>query len=299
MDNEKKQEGMVMRKGNRLNGTTLGLGFIGILISAFVVAWLLLSVFAIVPAGHVGVADTFGQVEDSERQPGFHFKLPITAIVPMSYQTQEISETAAVPSKEGLIVTLDTTILYRLNPEVASDVYKTIGMNYVDVVMRPQFRSAIREVTARYEAKSLYTEGRESISSEIYSWLEPKLKERGIIIEKVLLRELTLPEKVTTAIEVKLEAEQQAEQMQFVLQKEEQEKDRKIIEAEGISKANEIIAGSLSNAYLTWYWIDNLDDHESVIYVPIGEMGLPLFKEVDHSIRPEPIRKTIINEVDG
>jgi len=251
--------------------------FLGVLL----VVWVGLSAWAIVPAGHVGVADTFGQVEDVERQAGFHFKLPITAIIPMSYKTQELTENASVPSKEGLIVTLDTTLLYSINPEKASDIYKKIGTNYVDVVIRPQFRSAVREITAKYEAKSLYTEGRETISTDIYTWLAPKLQERGVVLEKVLLRELTLPAKVTTAIEVKLEAEQQAEQMEFVLQKEEQEKNRKIIEAEGIASANEIIADSLSSEYLTWYWIDNLNAHESVIYVPLGEMGMPIFKDVD------------------
>jgi len=232
------------------------------------------SLFAIVPAGHVSVADTFGQVEEREFQPGFHLKLPITAFVPMSIQTQELKEDAKVPSQEGLIVGLDTSILYKLQPDKADAVYRTLGIKYPEVVIVPQLRAAIREVTAKYEAKALYTTGREIIAQDIFVMLEPKLKERGIILENVLLRGLVIPDKVTTAIEFKLKAEQEAEQMEFVLQKEELEAERKEVEARGIEKAQSIIAESLTEPYLQWYWLQKLNENPNVVYVAT-EAGLP------------------------
>jgi regulator of protease activity HflC (stomatin/prohibitin superfamily) len=236
-----------------------------------------------VPAGHVGILDTFGSVAPTTFAPGFHLKLPITWVEPISIKTQEIKEDTTVPSNEGLLVTLETSVLYKLSPNSAIEIYKTVGKNYQEVVVVPQIRSAIRETTASYEAKALYTSAREKIADEIFTRLKPDLEQRGIILEKVLLRDLKLPEKVTSAIEAKLEAEQQSEQMKFVLTKEELEADRKRIEAAGIKDSQEIIAESLTDSYLTWYWIQNLKEHSSVIYVPIEERGLPIFKEIDNT----------------
>ncbi len=234
---------------------------------------------AIVPAGNVGIVDTLGSVSSEELQPGFHFKLPWSAVVPMSVQTQEIEETAEVPSQEGLIVRLDTSILYHLNTETADEVYKDIGRNYADVVVKPQLRSIIRETTAKYEAKTEYTSAREQITQDIFDQLQPRLVERGITLEKVLLRDLGIPTKVTEAIEAKLEAEQEAEQMEFVLQKEELEADRKVVEARGIKESQDIINKTLSIQYLQYLWIQTLSTNPNVIYVAT-EAGLPLFKEV-------------------
>ena len=240
----------------------------------------LITGIAVVPAGHVGIADTFGQVSSDEWNPGFYLKAPWTAIVPMSIQTREIQERAEVPSKEGLIVRLDTSILYKLNPLTADEVYKTVGRNYEVVVITPQLRSIIRETTAKYEAKALYTSAREQITQDIFEQLEPRLTERGITLEKVLLRDLGIPAEVTTAIEAKLRAEQEAEQMEFVLQKEELEADRKVVEAQGIKNSQEIINKTLTTQYLQYLWIQTLNDNPNVMYVAT-EAGLPLFKSVD------------------
>ncbi len=252
--------------------------------AAFVViALILLASITIVPAGNAGVYDLFGSVRDEELTPGLHFVNPLARIHKLSVQTQELKETAIVPSKEGLSVSLDVSILYKLMPEKASEVYKTIGYDYLEVVVVPQMRAAIRGVTVNHEAKALYTAEREIITDAIMTDLAPVLKERGIILEKALLREIRLPETVAKAIEVKLSAEQDAQKMKFVLEKEKLEADRKRTEAQGISDANKIIAGSLTTNYLTWYWISNLDKSESVMYVPVGQNGLPLFKNVDNT----------------
>jgi len=106
-------------------------------------------------------------------------------------------------------------------------------------------------------------------------------------VEQVLLREVELPAQLTTSIEAKKQAEQEALRMQYVLEKEVLEKERKLIEADGIAGANEIIAGSLSREYLSWYWIDNLQNHDSVVYMIPSEGGIPLFKDIDSIISSE------------
>jgi prohibitin 1 len=248
-------------------------------IAAIIIVVVIIAGIAVVPAGNVGVADTFGQVSSDEWQPGFYLKAPWTAIVPMSIKTQEIQETAEVPSKEGLIVRLDTSILFKLDSATADQVYKGIGVNYIEVVIQPQLRSIIRETTAKYEAKALYTSAREQITQDIFDQLEPRLAERGITLEKVLLRDLGIPATVTTAIESKLKAEQEADQMQFVLQKEKLEAERKTVEAEGIKSAQTIIAQSLTPEYLHWYWIQQISAQPNVMYIAT-EAGLPLFKDI-------------------
>ena len=160
----------------------------------------------------------------------------------MSVQTLEITETATVPSKEGLTVSMDVSILYKLLPAKAPDMYRNVGLDYPNVVIIPQTRSVIRGVTVNHEAKALYTSEREVISEAITKELSPMLQDRGIILEKVLLRGITLPNTVSSAIEAKLSAEQDAEKMKFVLDREKIEADRKRAEAQGISDSNRIIA---------------------------------------------------------
>ena len=230
-----------------------------------------------VDAGTIGVQNTFGDVADNELTPGISFKNPFTDVTQYSTQTQQVFEISSVPSKEGLIVTLDVSILYKIMPTRANEIHKNLGVSYSDTVIISQLRSVTREITAKYEAKALYTIGRENITNEIFKTLEPVIAERGIILEKVLLRDLKLPATVTTAIEQKLKAEQEAEQMQFVLQKETQEAERKRVEARGIADAQAIIHESLTPAYLTWYFITHLKDSEKVYFVPVGDTGLPLF----------------------
>lgn len=240
----------------------------------------LLSAITFVPAGAVGVHDLFGDVSYAEMDAGLNLKNPFAHVEMMSIKTREIKETSEVPSSEGLIVRLDTSILFRIKPSEADVIYRTLGIYYWDVAIIPQLRSVIREVTSSYEAKALYTTGRLNITQDIFDGLYDALDERGIILEKVLLRDLGIPQKLTDAIEMKLTAEQQIEQKEFDVFTAEKEANRKRVEARGIADANDIIASSLTENYLRWYWIENLDTHNSVIYVPVGDGGMPLFKEV-------------------
>lgn len=235
-----------------------------------------------VPAGNVGVLETFGNVQSDELPSGMHFKLPWQHVSMFSTKTIELAESADTPTDEGLLVGLDVSILYHIEPANASDIYKTIGANYETVVIEPTFRSEIRGITAGYDAKALYTSDREEIAGRIREALTTNLAKRGIIVENILLRSVRLPESVQEGIENKLVAQQEAARMEFILEREELEADRKVVEAHGIADAQGIIDQSLTPQYLSWYWISNLDKYEAVIYVPIGQNGMPLFKDVDN-----------------
>lgn len=235
----------------------------------------------IIPAGHVGIKDLFGNVSDTTLPAGMHIINPLLKIHKMAIRTQEVTEEANVPSKEGLSVHLSVSLLFSLDPKKAALVYKTIGPDYLRVVVNPQLRSVVRGVTASYEAKALYTSEREAIANEMFSHLQAPLLERGITVEKVLLRSATLPPILATAIEKKLEAEQQSEQMKFVLNKETQEADRKRIEAQGIADFQKIVTTGLTDLFLRWKGIEatsKLADSQNskVVVIGSGKDGLPI-----------------------
>jgi regulator of protease activity HflC (stomatin/prohibitin superfamily) len=244
--------------------------------------FLLCGIFGSVPAGHIGVLDEMGIVKGT-LEPGFYFKVPWAKVELVSLQTKQIEETADTPTSEGLTVGLDVSLLYRVEGEKAVQIYKTIGTSYEDTIIKPTFRSAIRDVSARHDAKYLYTSERAVVEREIYEMVSPALKDRGIVVEGVLLRSVSVPDNLKEGIEAKLVAEQDAERMEFILQKEQQEAERKVVEARGIAEAQGIIDKSLTSQYLSWYWISNLGKYNAVIYVPVGDNGLPLFKDVDNT----------------
>jgi len=234
-----------------------------------------------VPAGHVGVTDFFGYVGGRALLAGVHVVVPMTRVHRMSIQTMELKETAEVPSQEGLIMSLETSLLFRLDPAKAPEIYRTVGRNYETVVVEPQIRSSLREITASYDAKVLYSAARDRLAREVAQKFEELTKDRGIITEAVLLRKVALPEVVANAIQEKLKREQEAEQMKFVLQKESQEAERKRIEAQGISDFQRIVAGGLSPMLLEWKGIEATEKLASspntkVVVVGNPKNGLPL-----------------------
>ncbi len=254
--------------------------FIGAVI-AVVVVILIANPVAMIPAGHVGVKDFFGYVSPTTLSPGLRIVVPFTRVVNMSIQTQEFMEVADTPSKEGLIINLDVSLLYRLDPNKAVDIYKTVGSNYKDIVVQPQLRSAIREVTASYEAKAMYSVERERIANEIMSLYVKLTKDRGIITDQVLLRKIGLPNTLAAAIQEKLKREQESEQMKFVLQKEQQEAERKRIEAKGISDFQEIVSKGISSQLLEWKGIEATEKlaaspNTKIVVIGNPKNGLPL-----------------------
>ncbi|PYN79677.1 MAG: hypothetical protein DMD96_17260 [Candidatus Rokuibacteriota bacterium] len=173
-------------------------------------------------------------------------------VLKFSVQTRELKETAAVPTSEGLVVNLDVSLLFRLRPEAAARVYKTVGSRFEGVVIDPQLRSIIRDVTAEYEAKFLYSASREVVAQNMFKHIHATLAPRGIEAEQVLLRAVQLPPLLTTAIHEKLQAEQQAQRMRFVLDRERQEAERKRMEAQGIADFQSIVARGISPELLKW-----------------------------------------------
>lgn len=255
--------------------------FIPFLVGGFLLIILLFKSITIIPAGHVGIKDLFGRVSDDHLSAGIHLVNPFVKVFPMVIQTQELTEKASVPSKEGLVVDLEATLLFSLDPELAPQVYKKIGADYRTVVVIPQFRSVIRGITAEYEAKALYTSEREILAGKMIDNLKPILALRGISVENILLRSIKLPDIVATAIEKKLEAEQQAEQMKFILDREKQEAERKRVEAQGIADFQEIVSKGLSEGLLKWKGIEATkelaqSDNSKIVVIGSGKDGLPL-----------------------
>jgi regulator of protease activity HflC (stomatin/prohibitin superfamily) len=235
----------------------------------------------VVPAGHVGVKDFFGNVSPNALPAGVHFVLPFTRVHKMSIQTVELKETAEVPSKEGLMMDLEGSLLYRLDPAKAAEMYRTVGVNYAEVTVVPQIRSAIREITASYDAKALYSSEREQIARETFELCQKMTTGRGIILEAVLLRKIGLPAIVANAIQEKLKREQESEQMKFVLAKEQQEAERKRIEAQGIADFQKIVAQGISPQLLEWKGIEAteklaMSPNTKVVVVGNPKSGLPI-----------------------
>lgn len=238
------------------------------------------SMVRVVPAGYVGVIDFFGKVSPRSLPSGINFVNPLARVVSMSIRTHEDKETMTVPSKEGLNVALDVSVLYRLDPAKAVDIYKTVGTAYQEIILLPQYRAAARGVTVAHEAKALYTSEREMLAQAIFDSLKNLVGDRGVIIERVLLRAIALPPTVSAAIEQKLKAEQEAERMKFVLQRETQEAERKRVEAAGIRDAQTIINESLTSQYLHYLWINTLNENPNVIYVAT-EANMPIFRAIN------------------
>jgi regulator of protease activity HflC (stomatin/prohibitin superfamily) len=235
----------------------------------------------VIPAGSVGVVDLFGRVSAQTLKSGIQFVNPFAQVVTMSIKTQELKEVMDVPSKEGLTMNVECSVLFHLDPEQAADVYRTIGQEYVVVILEPQFRSVTRGVTAGYEAKALYTSEREHLAQVITADLQKLLGARGVQVESTPLRRLTLPQRITAAIEEKLSAEQESQRMEFVLLKEKQEAERKRIEASGVADFQRIVAQGISPELLRWKGIEATtkiaeSSNSKVIVIGAGKDGLPL-----------------------
>ena len=242
---------------------------------------LALNAFTTIPAGKVGVLTLFGRVTGETLDSGIHVINPLKKVVEMSVRTQTLKESADVPSSEGLVMGLDTSLVFRLDPQKATEVYRTLNVNYVDVLVEPTLRSAIREATASHSANALYSSARQEVQNEIRETLKRDLEKRGIIIEDVLLRDIRLPIALKASIEAKQQAEQESLAMNFKLQKEKQEAERKRIEASGIRDFQTTVSQGISNQLLEWKGIEateNLAKSPNTKIVVIGNSknGLPL-----------------------
>jgi regulator of protease activity HflC (stomatin/prohibitin superfamily) len=254
---------------------------LGMIVAVVVLLFMVTSCITVIRAGHVGVVDIFGNVSPVTLKSGIQLVNPFARVVQMSVQTLEIKETMDVPSKEGMTVGIEVSVLFHLDPEKAADVYRTVGEDYVGTILEPQFRSVTRGVTASYEAKALYTSEREAVAQLITVDLKKLVEARGVIIESTPMRRLTLPVKITSAIEDKLSADQESQRMTFVLTKEKQEAERKRIEAQGVADFQRIVTDGISDKLLQWKGIEATQDlakspNAKIVIIGNSKNGLPL-----------------------
>mmetsp|Transcript_35062 Transcript_35062/g.76856 ORF Transcript_35062/g.76856 Transcript_35062/m.76856 type:complete len:299 (-) Transcript_35062:269-1165(-) len=234
----------------------------------------------IVPPGYVGAVVTMGHVHSYNS--GLHFRVPFVSKVKlMTAKIQILEATNIVPTKEGLAVTVDTAVLFRLNDTHTSQLYRGIGPDYVKLLIEPEAASAVRGLTSESEAKALYSSGRSMIQDTVKAELTQKLSGRGIVIEDVLLKDISLPSELSKSIEAKVQAEQEAARMKFVLAKEEQEAQRKAIEAKGISSFQKIVSEGISPELLKWKGIEATQEFASspntkIVMVGNSDNDLPV-----------------------
>jgi regulator of protease activity HflC (stomatin/prohibitin superfamily) len=263
-----------------------------IILALFIVPFFFIS---IVDAGHIGVKSTFGNVSDTTLKPGINFKGPFDRVIQLSTRTEEYTmssttnegvkegdDSIQARAKDGAAVYLDVTVLYNLNSDDAPSVYRELGVDYESKVIRPAIRSAIREVAAQYSVNEIYSTKRDEVTAKINERLTESLIKRGINFQETLLRNVTLSDTLSQSIEDKLTAQQEAEKLDFLLERERKEAERKVIEAQGQRDSQRIINESLTEEYLYYLFINNLQNHEGTIYVPT-EGGLPLIKDIDNN----------------
>jgi len=279
---------------------------------ALVVAALcgVLSFVVIVPAGHVGVAVVFGKVRTRSFSEGLNLINPFAVVHDMTVRTETYTMSSVMNegavkgddsiqalSADGLLMPLDITVAYRLVSADAPWLYRDIGPNYVDKIVRPAARTAVREAIAGFTAQEAYSTRREELAQSMNTLLGRRLQDlfaqheelasrRGFVIEQVMIRNVQLPPKVKDAIEEKLSAEQQALRMRFVLEKERQEAERKRIEAQGISDFQKIVSAGISDQLLAWKGIEATQQlahatNSKVVIIGNPRNGMPLIIPTD------------------
>ena len=221
--------------------------------------------FVQINAGKIGVKSLYGSVQPDIIESGLNIVNPFMDVTTFDIQTQYYTMSAVhnegaqegddairVLSNDGLEVVIDLTVLYRIMPTEAPKIYKQIGENYTDKIVRPVTRTRIRDNAVYYDAVALYSTKRNEFQQRIFKSIEADFKSRGLVLEQLLIRNINLPQSVKATIESKINAEQDAHKMTFVLQKEKQEAERKRVEAQGIADYQRIISTGLSDKQLQY-----------------------------------------------
>lgn len=245
--------------GSRFGGI---IRLIGVVVIAL---GLLFSVFKVIEPGKVGVQVLFGKVQDDVLESGLHIINPLVDVTTFDIQTQNYTMSAVhtegqipgddairVLSSDGLEVTIDLSVLYKVSPAKAPFILQNIGMDYVDKIVRTVSRTAIRDNAVNYVAVDLYSIKRQEFQDKINRTISLSFAKRGLELQQILIRNISLPASVKASIESKINAEQEAQKMQFVLQKERQEADRKRVEAQGIADYQKILSTGLSDKQLLY-----------------------------------------------
>ncbi len=242
--------------------------------------------------GEVGVQILFGNVQNTTLASGLHFINPLLDVQKLDIKTQNYTMSAVhnegakegddairVLTSDGLEVVMDLTVLYKVVPSAAPEILRSTGIDYTDKIVRPLTRTMIRDNAVYYDAVSLYSTKRDEFQNRIFNWIESDFKKRGLLLEQLLLRNITLPQSVRTSIEQKISAEQDAQKMQFVLQKERQEAERKRVEAQGIADYQKIISESLTDRQLQYESIKaqlEVAKSPNAKVIIMGKTGSPL-----------------------
>lgn len=226
----------------------------------FAVGIMVLSSCAIIAPGEVGVKRTLGKLKPKVYQPGVVGVNPfVSRIVRVPTRTINLEVRLNLPSKEGLNVLSEISILYHINSQKAPELIETVGEDYEDIMILSVFRSAAADVCSRFLAKDMHSGQRAVIEGDIRSHMDSLLADRGFVIESVLLKSISLPPGLYDAIETKLEAEQIAQRMEFELEQERLEAQRKKIEAQGVRDAQQILAEGLSIEIIQWRSLEVLE----------------------------------------
>jgi regulator of protease activity HflC (stomatin/prohibitin superfamily) len=240
--------------------------------------------------GEVGVQKLFGKVNDNILESGLNIVNPFVKVVMFDVRTENYTMSGVrdegskqgddaihVLSADGLEVIIDLTVLYRVVPIEAPRILKEVGTDYRNVIVRPICRTKIRDNAVYYDAVALYSTKRDEFQAKIFSDIEANFKERGLVLEQLLVRNLTLPESVKASIESKINAEQDAQKMTFVLQKERQEAERKRVEAQGIADYQKILSTGLSQKLLQYEMIKAISTSpNSKLILMTNGKGLPI-----------------------
>jgi regulator of protease activity HflC (stomatin/prohibitin superfamily) len=224
--------------------------------------------FVQIGAGEVGVQTLYGKVQNDVLTSGLHFINPLMEVTKMDVKTlnytmsavhdegaKEGDDAIRVLTSDGLEVIIDLTVLYRVLPTEAPRILREIGIDYTDKVVRPIARTRIRDNAVYYDAVSLYSSKRDEFQRRIFESISSEFQKRGLVVEQLLIRNISLPQAVKSSIEQKMTAEQDAQKMQYVLQKEQQEAQRKRVEAQGIADYQRIISESLTDRQLQYEFI--------------------------------------------
>jgi regulator of protease activity HflC (stomatin/prohibitin superfamily) len=234
--------------------------------------------------GEVGVQKLFGKVSDRILESGLNFKNPLVEVVPFDKRTQNYTmsgitsggevvgdDAIHVLSADGLEVIIDLTVLYKVVPAETPRILKEIGTDYQNVIVRPICRTKIRDNAVYYDAVALYSSKRDEFQDRIFKGIESDFTSRGLLLEQLLVRNITLPASVKTAIESKINAEQEAQKMTFVLQKEKQEAERKRVEAQGIADYQKIISSALTDKQLQYEMIKAIATSPNAKLIIVGD----------------------------
>lgn len=223
------------------------------------------SMFKVIDAGQVGVKALFGKVNNDVLYSGLNIVNPLVDVTNFDVKTQNYTMSAVhdegskagddairVLSADGLEVIIDLSVLFKVKPSSAPEILRTIGTDYLDKIVRPIARTAIRDNAVAYDAVALYSSKRDEFQNKIFQTINKSFVKRGLELEQLLVRNITLPASVKTTIESKINAEQEAQKMTFVLQKERQEAERKRVEAQGIADYQRILSSGLSDKQLQY-----------------------------------------------